>query len=115
MASTLIANLADLEWIDSVPTPASMSVTYARPTLSFNLFVLRASFSRPDLPQELPPSEPAPAKSWLPSWKDLTKKRTSAPPEPPMEISGTLESLDGEVKVRAKGTWPASAIIESNA
>ncbi|KAF2281622.1 uncharacterized protein EI97DRAFT_438942 [Westerdykella ornata] len=96
--------------IDTIPTPTSISVTYARPTQSFNIYVLRASFSTPDIPQEQPPTEPAPGKAWLPYWKDLTKKWTTTRPGPAVEISGTLESLDGEVKVRAKGVWPADAI-----
>lgn len=92
-----------------------MSVTYARPTPSFNTYILRTSFSAPDIPQDEPPKEKAPAKTWLPFWKDFTKQSTSVEPERPLEISGTLESLDGEVKVRAKGTWPASALARNNA
>ncbi|KAF2745866.1 hypothetical protein M011DRAFT_478647 [Sporormia fimetaria CBS 119925] len=97
--------------IDSIPIPTSMSVTYARPTQSFNMYILRASFTTPDLPQDEPPTEPLPGKLWLPSWKDFTKSWTpTEPPAAPLEISGSLESLDGQVKARAKGTWPASAI-----
>ncbi|KAF2655496.1 hypothetical protein K491DRAFT_716188 [Lophiostoma macrostomum CBS 122681] len=96
--------------IDNIPTPASLSVTYARPTFTFDLYILRSSFARPDLSKDAPAPEPAPAKSWLPSWKDLTKKPTSTVSEPTMEVNGTLESLDGEIKVRAKGVWPASAV-----
>ena len=92
-----------------------MSVTYAKPTFSFDLYVLRASFSKPDLYQVEPPPGPAPAKSWLPYWKDFTKKWTTTAPESTMEISSTLESLDGEVKVRAKGTWPASVVVRRRA
>jgi hypothetical protein len=101
-------------FLDSVPTPTSMSVTYARPTTSFDMYIVRASFSEPSLPQIEPTPEPVPAKSWLPSWKDFTKQSTSAQPGPPVEISGTLESLDGEVKVRAKGIWPAAAIVQAH-
>ncbi|KAF2116730.1 hypothetical protein BDV96DRAFT_490581 [Lophiotrema nucula] len=94
--------------LGDVPGPLSVSVTYARPTQILNFYVLRASFSQPNLPQDAPPPEPQPAKSWLPFWKDLTKK--SAPTaEPTSEVTATLESLDGTVCVRAKGTFPASS------
>lgn len=106
---------SELTEAESVPPPTSMSVTYARPTTSSNIYVLRSSFSTPNLPQEEPAPEPAPAKSWLPSGKDFTKQHTSTAPQPPVEISATLESLDGEVKVRAKGVWPASAMPKANA
>jgi len=98
--------------LDSMAAPASMSVTYAVPTWSANFYVLRASFSSPQLPQVAPPvdPEPAPAKSWLPSWKDLTKKEppaSSSPSSQTLEITGTLESVKGELCVRAKGTFAA--------
>lgn len=50
--------------------------------------------------------EPKPAKSWLPSWKDLTKKEQPTDAKKTVEIIGTLESVDGELCVRAKGTFP---------
>ena len=85
-----------------------MSVTYAKPTYSTNFYILRANYSKPNLPQTAPPQDPdpAPAKSWLPSWKDLTKKEQPTEADKSVEIIGTLESLDGELTVRAKGTFP---------
>lgn len=65
--------------IEPVHRPDSLSITYAKPTYSLDFYVLRASFSKPDLPQSEPPPEPEsqPTKSWL-GWlspeKDLTKK-----------------------------------------
>ncbi|ORY18804.1 hypothetical protein BCR34DRAFT_472765 [Clohesyomyces aquaticus] len=94
--------------VDSIPPPSSMSLTYARPSLSLNHYVLRASFSTPDLPQEAPPPEPLPAKSWLPSWKDFTKKPVQEAHKPAVEVSATLETLEGKVCVRAKGTFSGS-------
>lgn len=97
--------------VDSIPPVASLSLTYARPTQALNFYILRASFSQPEMPQQAPPPEPRPAKSWLPPWKDLTKKAPSGPPEPTVDVSGTLETLDGKVCVRAKAAFPASAVI----
>ena len=85
-----------------------MSVTYAKPTYSTNFYILRANYSRPNLPQTAPPRDPdpAPAKSWLPSWKDLTKKEQPAEgAAQAVEIIGTLESVEGELTVRVKGTF----------
>lgn len=95
--------------IDVVPSPTSISVDYLRPTLSSNTFILRASVANPDHPQREPPPETMP-KSWLPSWKDFTKKKTHSLLASTVEITGTLEDLDGKVKVRAKGVWPISAL-----
>jgi hypothetical protein len=95
--------------IDSVPPATSLSLTYARPTQALNFYVLRASFSQPNIPQEAPPPEPQPAKSWLPSWKDFTKKAPSGAPEPMVDVSGTLETIGGKVCVRAKASFPAFA------
>ncbi|KAF2447030.1 hypothetical protein P171DRAFT_356218 [Karstenula rhodostoma CBS 690.94] len=96
--------------IDSIPQPTSISVTYAKPTYSTNFYILRANYSRPHLPQAAPPvdPEPQPAKSWLPSWKDLTKKEQPTDTKKTVEIIGTLESVDGELCVRVKGTFPVS-------
>ncbi|KAK7192457.1 hypothetical protein DPSP01_009723 [Paraphaeosphaeria sporulosa] len=96
--------------IDSIPRPTSMSITYAKPTFSTNFYILRANYSRPNLPQAAPPvdPEPQPAKSWLPSWKDLTKKEQPTEAKKTVEIIGTLESVDGELCVRVKGTFPVS-------
>jgi hypothetical protein len=98
-----------LTWtVEPVHRPDSLSITYAKPTYSLDFYILRASFSKPDLPQSEPPPEPEaePTKSWL-GWlspqKDLTKKtETSRPKE---EIIGTLESIKGELCVKAKGTF----------
>ncbi|KAF9738205.1 hypothetical protein PMIN06_011743 [Paraphaeosphaeria minitans] len=97
--------------IDSIARPTSMSVTYAKPTYSTNFYILRANYSRPNLPQAAPPlhPEPQPAKSWLPSWKDFTKKEQPTEAKKTVEIIGTLESVDGELCVRVKGTFPVSA------
>lgn len=94
---------------DVVPSPSSISVDYLRPTFSSNEFILRASFSNPDKPQQEPPTELMP-KSWLPSSKDFTKKKTHGVLASTVEITGTLEDLNGNVKVRAKGVWPTSAL-----
>lgn len=87
-----------------------MSVTYAKPTYSTNFYVLRANYSRPNLPQTAPPQDPdpQPAKSWLPSWKDFTKKEQPTEAKKSVEIIGTLESVDGELCVRVKGTFPTA-------
>ncbi|KAF2131148.1 hypothetical protein P153DRAFT_287807 [Dothidotthia symphoricarpi CBS 119687] len=95
--------------VESIHRPISLSVTYAKPTYSLDFYILRASFSRPNLPQTEPPPEPEaePTKSWL-SWlspqKDLTKKAV-AEQKQCSEIVGTLESVKGDLCVRAKGTF----------
>ncbi|KAF2737559.1 hypothetical protein EJ04DRAFT_574513 [Polyplosphaeria fusca] len=94
--------------LDSIPPLLSVSVTYARPTHILNFYILRTRFETPKLPQAAPPLEPAPAKSWLPPWKDLMKKPTPIPD--PVELIATLESLDGTVCVRARGIWPTSPL-----
>ncbi|KAF2199132.1 hypothetical protein GQ43DRAFT_376975 [Delitschia confertaspora ATCC 74209] len=50
------------------------------------------------------------AKLWLPSWKDFTKKPLTPESIPTVELSGTLETLQGKVCVRAKASFPASAV-----
>ncbi|KAF2190548.1 hypothetical protein K469DRAFT_656960 [Zopfia rhizophila CBS 207.26] len=95
--------------LDSIPSPLSLSVTYARPTQTLNFYILRTSFSTPDIPQAAPAPEPIP-KSWLPSWKDFTKKSVTADPEPTVQLSGTLETVDQKVCVKAKASFPASAV-----
>ncbi|KZM18767.1 uncharacterized protein EKO05_0006637 [Ascochyta rabiei] len=98
--------------IEQVHRPSSLKVTYAKPTYSLDFYVLRASFAQPTLPQTEPVPEPEaePTKSWL-SWlspqKDMTKK---SEPGQLIEIIGTLESVKGELCVRAKGTFAAPAI-----
>lgn len=93
---------------DSIEPPTSVSVTYAKPTMAANFYVLRASFTKPWLPQTAPPPDPdpAPAKSWLPSRKDFTKKAPPAEPRKTVEIIATLEDLNGMLCVRTKGTFP---------
>ncbi|OAL49922.1 hypothetical protein IQ07DRAFT_587607 [Pyrenochaeta sp. DS3sAY3a] len=94
--------------IDRIHRPTSLSVTYAKPTYSLDFYIVRAAFSKPDLPQLAPPPEPesAPTRSWL-SWlspkKDLTKQESAT--KNMAEIIGTLESVKGDLCVRAKGTF----------
>ncbi|KAH7359899.1 hypothetical protein BKA66DRAFT_221429 [Pyrenochaeta sp. MPI-SDFR-AT-0127] len=96
--------------VEPVHRPDTLSVTYAKPTYSLDFYILRASFSKPDLPQTepLPEPEAEPTKSWL-SWlspsKDLTKKEQ---PKKRSEITGTLESIKGDLCVKAKGTFGAN-------
>ncbi|EUC42643.1 hypothetical protein COCMIDRAFT_39326 [Bipolaris oryzae ATCC 44560] len=92
--------------VEPVHRPDSLSLTYAKPTHSLDFYVIRAAFSKPDLPQSEPPPEPEsePTKSWL-AWlspkKDLTKK----PQASSQEIIATLENIKGELCVKAKGTF----------
>ncbi|KAI4957331.1 hypothetical protein J4E86_005805 [Alternaria arbusti] len=92
----------------------SLSLTYAKPTYSLDFYVLRASFSKPDLPQSEPPPEPEaePTKSWL-GWlspqKDLTKKIDASRQK--QEIVATLESVGGDLCVKAKGTFNGSSPV----
>jgi len=94
--------------VEPVHRPDSLSLTYAKPTYSLDFYVLRASFSKPDLPQSEPPPEPEaePTKSWL-GWlspqKDLTKKIDASRHK--QEIVATLESVGGDLCVKAKGTF----------
>ncbi|KAF2465931.1 uncharacterized protein BDR25DRAFT_238390 [Lindgomyces ingoldianus] len=83
--------------VDSIPPPSFMSVTYARPTPILNYYILRASFSTPDIPQQAPAPKPTPV-----------GKSTTSGPAPAVEVSATLETLEGKVCVRAKGTFPRS-------
>ncbi|OCK78006.1 hypothetical protein K432DRAFT_406818 [Lepidopterella palustris CBS 459.81] len=100
--------------LDTIPSPSSLTLTYRRPTQANRFYVLRASFSTaPTLPSETAPpmpSETPSAMSWLPPWKDLTKKPVPPVPEPNVEVFGTIEDLDGKMCVRAKATFPASAV-----
>jgi len=83
-----------------------LAITYAKPTYSLDFYILRASFSQPNLWQTAPPPEPEaePTKSWL-GWlspkKDLTKQVESQK----TEIIGTLESVKGDLCVKVKGTF----------
>ncbi|KAF2629615.1 hypothetical protein BU25DRAFT_408879 [Macroventuria anomochaeta] len=98
---------------EQVHRPTSLKVTYAKPTYSLDFYILRASFAKPNLPQTEPVPEPEtePTKSWL-SWlspqKDMTKK---SEPGQLIEIIGTLESVKGDLCVRAKGTFAAPALV----
>jgi len=100
--------------IEPVHRPDSLSLTYAKPTYSLDFYVLRASFSKPDLPQSEPPPEPEaePTKSWL-GWlspqKDLTKKIDASRQK--QEIVATLESVGGDLCVKAKGTFNGSSPV----
>ncbi|KAI4949235.1 hypothetical protein J4E91_005699 [Alternaria rosae] len=100
--------------VEPVHRPDSLSLTYAKPTYSLDFYVLRASFSKPDLPQSEPPPEPEaePTKSWL-GWlspqKDLTKKTDASRQK--QEIVATLESVGGDLCVKAKGTFNGSSPV----
>ncbi|KAH9874948.1 hypothetical protein J1614_004436 [Plenodomus biglobosus] len=92
--------------------PDSLAITYAKPTYSLDFYILRASFKKSADPEsETPPPDPEaePTKTWL-SWlsprKDLTKKEN---PEqtPSRVIVATLETVRGDLCVRAKGTFAA--------
>ncbi|KAF2851056.1 hypothetical protein T440DRAFT_468175 [Plenodomus tracheiphilus IPT5] len=89
--------------------PDHLAITYAKPTYSLDFYILRASFKESERSEsETPPNpEAEPTKSWL-SWlsprKDLTKTETSMR-EPSRIIIGTLESVKGDLCVRAKGTF----------
>ncbi|KAG9185484.1 hypothetical protein G6011_08028 [Alternaria panax] len=94
--------------VGPVHRPDSLSLTYAKPTYSLDFYILRASFSKPDLPQSEPLPEPQtqPTKSWL-GWlspeKDLTKKTEATGKKEVIEA--TLESVSGDLCVKAKGTF----------
>ncbi|KAH6618810.1 hypothetical protein C7974DRAFT_37712 [Boeremia exigua] len=99
--------------IEQVHRPTSLKVTYAKPTYSLDFYILRASFAKPSLPQTEPVPEPEaePTKtwlSWLPPQKDMTKR---SEPGQLIEIIGTLESVNGDLCVRAKGTFAAPALV----
>ncbi|KAF1962764.1 hypothetical protein CC80DRAFT_398892 [Byssothecium circinans] len=51
---------------------------------------------------------PAAKWSWLPSWKDMTKKAQPGEAKETVEIVGTLEDVNGDLLVRAKGTYPVA-------
>lgn len=99
--------------VEEVHRPTSLKVTYAKPTYSLDFYVLRASFAQPNLPQtkRTPEPEAEPVRTWL-SWlspqKDMTKK---SEPGQMIEIIGTLESVKGDLCVRAKGTFAAPALV----
>jgi hypothetical protein len=89
-------------------------VTYAKPTYTLDFYILRASFSKPESPQDEPPPEPEadPAKSWLgrlSPHKDLAKK-VEPKAMHTAEIIGTLESVKGDLCVKVKGTFAANGI-----
>lgn len=94
---------------EPVHRPDDLSITYAKPTYSLDFYILRAKFSNPNLPQTelLLESAAEPTKSWL-SWlspaKDLTKK-DDPQLKPSAEITATLESVKGDLCVKAKGTF----------
>ncbi|KAF2830024.1 hypothetical protein CC86DRAFT_286080 [Ophiobolus disseminans] len=98
--------------IEPIHRPTSTTITYAKPTYALDFYILRASFSQPHLPQTEPPpeSEAEPTKSWLgrlSPQKDLTKQVESTQSA---EITGTLESIKGDLCVRAKGTFDVHAL-----
>lgn len=98
---------------EEVHRPTSLKVTYAKPTYSLDFYILRASFAKPNLPQTEPVSETEaePTKtwlSWLPPQKDMTKR---SEPGQLIEVIGTLESVKGDLCVRAKGTFAAPALV----
>ncbi|KAF2787214.1 hypothetical protein K505DRAFT_258206 [Melanomma pulvis-pyrius CBS 109.77] len=93
---------------NSIPGPSSMSVIYAQPTHVLNFYILRANFTKPRIAPAAPLPDPQPTKSWLPFWKDLTKKTPYTGAQPSVEIIGTLESVKGDLCVRAKGVFPIS-------
>ncbi|KAI4934008.1 uncharacterized protein J4E92_003678 [Alternaria infectoria] len=100
--------------VEPIHRPDTLSLTYAKPTYSLDFYILRASFSKPDLPQSEPPPEPEaePTKSWL-GWlspqKDLTKKTDASRHK--QEIVATLESVGGDLCVKAKGTFNGSSPV----
>lgn len=106
LKDTLFQGMCANNCVEPVHRPDSLSLTYAKPTHSLDFYIIRASFSKPDLPQSEPPPEPEsePTKSWL-SWlspkKDLTKKAGAGQEE----IIGTLESIKGDLCVKAKATF----------
>ncbi|KAI8934936.1 hypothetical protein NX059_008604 [Plenodomus lindquistii] len=96
--------------VEPAHRPDTLAITYAKPTYSLDFYVIRASFKKSENPEsETPPPDPEvePTKSWL-SWlspsKDLTKKQNPRR-EPARVIVGTLESVKGDLCVRAKGTF----------
>ncbi|KAE8868118.1 hypothetical protein PTNB29_02029 [Pyrenophora teres f. teres] len=97
--------------IELAHRPSSLSLTYAKPTYSLDFYIIRARFSKPKLPQSEPPPEPEaqPTKSWL-GWlspqKDLTKKTSSVGSNE--EVVATLETVSGDLCVKAKGVFNAS-------
>ncbi|KAG9383850.1 hypothetical protein A1F94_005761 [Pyrenophora tritici-repentis] len=99
--------------VEPVHRPCSLSLTYAKPTYSLDFYILRARFSKPRLSQSEPPPEPEaqPTKSWL-GWlspqKDLTKKASSVGSKE--EVVATLESVSGDLCVKAKGEFNTSSI-----
>ena len=95
--------------------PTTLSVTYVKPTYTLDFYILRASFSKPESPQDepLPDVEAEPAKSWLgrlSPQKDLTKVEPKT--RHTAEVIGTLESVKGELCVKAKGTFAMNGIGE---
>ncbi|KAI2484196.1 hypothetical protein Ptr902_03136 [Pyrenophora tritici-repentis] len=99
--------------VEPAHRPCSLSLTYAKPTYSLDFYILRARFSKPRLSQSEPPPEPEaqPTKSWL-GWlspqKDLTKKASSVGSKE--EVVATLESVSGDLCVKAKGEFNTSSI-----
>ncbi|KAF2639362.1 hypothetical protein P280DRAFT_403203 [Massarina eburnea CBS 473.64] len=96
---------------DTIDEPTSLSMTYARKTRNHSFYIIRAAFTEPKTPQmeSPPPKESASAKwSWLPSWKDLTKKTQPTEAKETVEITGTMENIYGDLLVRAKGTFPVA-------
>ncbi|RMZ71021.1 thioesterase family [Pyrenophora seminiperda CCB06] len=91
--------------------PCSVSLTYAKPTHSLDFYIVRARFSKPKLAQSEPPPEPEAQATklwlgWLSPQKDLSKKTSSVGSNE--EIVATLETVSGDLCVKAKGEFNAS-------
>lgn len=97
---------------ESVSPPKSLSLTYVKPTLSNNFYILRSSFASAEVTPDTA-TAPAPAQIApdLPSKKDMTKKTSiSELVGKDLEVVGTIETLEGKVCVKAKAAFPANLV-----